>query len=496
MSKLNFYESEIFVDYYETLGIESSAEAEEIKKSYFELVKEYHPDQGGSEVLFRKINEAYEVLRNDETRREYDAYYAKGNGDNFANDEMITLKRGFDDYVDENKKNITEEEKDKLYLDVIQTIQDENKRITEEQLMTSEQIKQGIDDLELERKNASIEEEDDTLYNLLKSLNSQRNPGDDEITISDLFDFFRHKQSQNNNTQLINNNFMALNDINNPLTNNFNFIDDNLNDVNSAYHSFYNSEHDNKKDELAEFIKSIDTNEFTAWKKPKEKEAPVTENDFEKLLQKRRMEEKEIDDAIENNLNKHKQIMNLVEGGDNFKDNLNYFNNFENPFEEDLYGSVTKEAEKINNVNDVNNVCDGLKVDTDDVVKDIVGLKNYIKVAKNNKKKDKPMTNNDIDVFLNERNNITDIISGDDYVFDEDIKNNKGYVSSKYEKPVNNVVRRKSKFDDIGTADYKLSSGESKIKQMINANSKNSVENKFNINLEKDLGDINDYFDN
>jgi len=31
---------------------------------------------------------------------------------------------------------------------------------------------------------------------------------------------------------------------------------------------------------------------------------------------------------------------------------------------------------------------------------------------------------------------------------------------------------------------------------MINANSKNSVENKFNINLEKDLGDINDYFDN
>jgi curved DNA-binding protein CbpA len=500
MSKLNFYESEIFLDYYDVLGIEYDAEPEEIKKSYFELVKEYHPDQGGSEVLFRKVNEAYEILRNEETRREYDVYYVKGNADNFANDEMITLKQGYDNYIEENKKEITEDEKDKLYLDVIKTVQDENKRITDEQMMTEEQIQQGIHDLDLERKNAHIEEEDDTLYNLLNSVNSQRNPGDAEITVSDLFDFFKHKKQQNNNTQLINNNFMALNDINNPLTNNFNFIDDNLNDANSAYFSFYNSQHTDNKDELTNFIKTIDTDEFSSWKQSNDKEfieeqKPVTENDFEKLLEKRRMEEKEIHNKIEDNLNKHKEVMNLVEGGNDYKDNLNFFNNFENPFEEDLYGSVIKEADKINNINDVSNVTNGLKVDSKDIVNDINGLKNFMKVAKNNKNKEKPITEDDIDILMSDRDNIKDILSNDNYVFDTDIKKNSdGYISSKYEKPINNVVRRKSKFDDVKTADYKLSS-ESKLKHMINSNNKTSVENKFNINLEKDLGDITDYFE-
>lgn len=52
------------MNYYEVLGITSTASDEEIKKAYRKLAMKHHPDRGGDEVQFKKIKEAYEALTN------------------------------------------------------------------------------------------------------------------------------------------------------------------------------------------------------------------------------------------------------------------------------------------------------------------------------------------------------------------------------------------------------------------------------------------------
>ena len=65
-------------DYYEVLGLQKGASADEIKKSYRKLAKENHPDlhpgDKECEERFKEINEAYEILSDDDKRAKYDQY--------------------------------------------------------------------------------------------------------------------------------------------------------------------------------------------------------------------------------------------------------------------------------------------------------------------------------------------------------------------------------------------------------------------------------------
>ncbi len=61
------------MNYYETLNVSRNATQDEIKKSYRQLAKQYHPDKtGGDETQFKKVVEAYEVLGDPERRRKHD----------------------------------------------------------------------------------------------------------------------------------------------------------------------------------------------------------------------------------------------------------------------------------------------------------------------------------------------------------------------------------------------------------------------------------------
>ncbi len=65
-----------FKDYYEILGVEKSASADDLKKAFRKLARKYHPDvaedKKSAEAKFKEINEAYEVLSDPEKRKKYD----------------------------------------------------------------------------------------------------------------------------------------------------------------------------------------------------------------------------------------------------------------------------------------------------------------------------------------------------------------------------------------------------------------------------------------
>ncbi len=76
-------------DYYALLGVASDASEKEIKKAYRKLAQQYHPDtnagDAAAESRFKEVNEAYEVIGDPETRKEYDhmrevGYFVGGPG--------------------------------------------------------------------------------------------------------------------------------------------------------------------------------------------------------------------------------------------------------------------------------------------------------------------------------------------------------------------------------------------------------------------------------
>ena len=64
-------------DYYEILGANERASQRDLERLYKRMAARRHPDKGGSEEEMKSLNEAYGVLKNRDTRREYDAQRMK-----------------------------------------------------------------------------------------------------------------------------------------------------------------------------------------------------------------------------------------------------------------------------------------------------------------------------------------------------------------------------------------------------------------------------------
>ena len=75
-------------DYYEVLGVDKSASADEIKRAYRKAAMKYHPDRNPgdkeAEEKFKEAGEAYEVLSDEQKRQRYDQYGFAGVDPNFG----------------------------------------------------------------------------------------------------------------------------------------------------------------------------------------------------------------------------------------------------------------------------------------------------------------------------------------------------------------------------------------------------------------------------
>jgi len=77
-------------DYYDVLGVSPDAGAAEIKRAYRQLARRYHPDISGDDRggAFLEVSRAYEVLRDPDRRRSYDARLLAGGRTEWLADEV------------------------------------------------------------------------------------------------------------------------------------------------------------------------------------------------------------------------------------------------------------------------------------------------------------------------------------------------------------------------------------------------------------------------
>lgn len=103
-------------DYYEVLGVSRDSDADGLKKAYRKLAMQYHPDRNpdneAAEAKFKEVNEAYEILKDDDKRGAYDQFGHQafegggaGGGSNFSGGFSDIFDEMFGDFMGGNRRS-------------------------------------------------------------------------------------------------------------------------------------------------------------------------------------------------------------------------------------------------------------------------------------------------------------------------------------------------------------------------------------------------------
>ncbi len=301
--KLDFiHDSEVFIDLYSVLDVDIEAKSDVIKSAYLKLVKIHHPDHGGNTEMYQQITRAYEILFNKDSRKDYDLYYLKKSMDEFSRgDDLFRLKNDYKNYVDANTKPISEERLNDLYADIFK----DKEKFIEKKIEKSE-IQQRINDIELERKNEDIESTDEKIAKIINDLNEKL---DVPITISEFFEYCKHKNIKNKSQEIMLRDLGTLDTLPGYGSNYSSFMSD------SEYFgsNFYSDISDDNN--FINNIESIESDDFDSWRNSKKLDTKLSQSDIESYLLRRRNEENDILNEVEttlSNVSKRKEVQKFL----------------------------------------------------------------------------------------------------------------------------------------------------------------------------------------
>ena len=93
---------------YQKLNLDSNASNSEIKKAYYKLALKYHPDKNpGQEDLFKEITHAYEILSDEQKRKNYDLYGLFNSSDNVGVNLFASFFKDFNFEPEDKTNNVT-----------------------------------------------------------------------------------------------------------------------------------------------------------------------------------------------------------------------------------------------------------------------------------------------------------------------------------------------------------------------------------------------------
>ncbi len=333
------YDSDILTNHYNVLNIEPIATTKEIKKAYMILAKQHHPDHGGNSKIFEKITEAYEVLSNNFTRKEYDLKLGSNNN-NSNPDSYLQLKTEWKNYVLEN--NIPTQQINNIYDSMFETNNDTNDsstfdsstnlssssnfmfsnsstcKLTQKQLddmytntfvtqtvkpESIEKFNINLSDIENERNIYEIENDDLRIKNIVTN--------NKNITVSDIFDYISHTKENTNNTnnknshkEIIEKNteIKTLDTLNGYFNNNCSLFIDPNNNFGNFSNGCYSEINSLQPKIISNDLDNINIDSMLEWKKNKKNDNKLTEKDINRLMNERKEENEKIKTMIKSNL--------------------------------------------------------------------------------------------------------------------------------------------------------------------------------------------------
>jgi curved DNA-binding protein CbpA len=155
------------VNLYDVLDVSNDATPSEIKKAYRILVKKYHPDKpDGDAEMFELISHAYNIISNEESRKEYDTLYKLSEQ---SKKDHVGLKTQAENYYKAQETSVTKKSKkelDKEFDNVMKDLDKKHnyKRDKEDSAIDKSVFKRRINDLELAREQDNIELAHENLF--------------------------------------------------------------------------------------------------------------------------------------------------------------------------------------------------------------------------------------------------------------------------------------------------------------------------------------------